>query len=136
MPAFGLGTDDGTAAARIRSHFRASAHNARDFLMPQGNSRCNYAAELTNFATCARNRIAADVPWRPTFVADRPLEFDQFGVRRQRPGDADALALPPGDFVRPAVQRVTRQAHGVDQRRKARREFGSRVGEAEIADRR
>ena len=37
--------------------------------------------------------------------------------------------------MRPAAQRVARQAHGVHQRRDLRLEFGGRFGEAEIADR-
>ena len=75
-------------------------------------------------------RLDGDVERRDRLVAD-----DQFGFGGERPGDADALALAAGEFVRPAAQRVARQAHGVHQRRHLRVEFGGRFGEAEIADR-
>ena len=75
-------------------------------------------------------RLDGDVERR-----DRLVAHDQFGFRGKGPGDADALALAAREFVRPAAQRVARQAHGVHQRRNLRLEFGSRFGEAEIADR-
>ena len=37
--------------------------------------------------------------------------------------------------MRSAAQRVARQAHGIQERRNLRLEFGGRFGEAEIADR-
>src|SRR3981189_1893759 len=73
-------------------------------------------------------RLDGDVERRDRLVAD-----DQFGLRRECPCDADALALTAREFVRPAVQRVAWQAHGVHQRRNSRLEFGGRPGEAEIA---
>src|SRR6266511_1955008 len=51
-------------------------------------------------------RLDGDVERRDRLVAD-----DQFGFRGERPGDADALALAAREFVRPAAQRVARQAY-------------------------
>ena len=76
-------------------------------------------------------RLDRDVERRDRLVAD-----DEVGLGRERAGDADALALPAGELVRPAVHRVARQPHRVHQ---APRPVSSRSaadrGEAEIADR-
>ena len=56
-------------------------------------------------------RLDGDVERRDRLVAD-----DQVRLRRERPCDADALALSALEFVRPSVQRITRQVHGVHQR--------------------
>ena len=56
-------------------------------------------------------RLDGDVERRDRLVTD-----DQVRLRRERPCDADALALSALEFVRPSVQRITRQVHGVHQR--------------------
>ena len=75
-------------------------------------------------------RLDGDVERRDRLVAD-----DQVRLRRERPCDADALALSALEFVRPSVQRITRQVHGVHQRGDFRIKLRGRFGEAEIADR-
>ena len=75
-------------------------------------------------------RLDGDVERRDRLVAD-----DQVRLRRERPCDADALALSALEFVRPSVQRITRQAHGIHQRDDLRIKLCGRSGEAEIADR-
>ena len=46
---------------------------------------------------------------------DRLVGDEQLGFRGERAGDADALALAAGEFVRVAVHRVRRQAHQAKQ---------------------
>src|SRR5260370_2274707 len=75
-------------------------------------------------------RLDRDVERRDRFVAD-----DEFGLCRECPGDADALELTTGEFVRPTVQRVAWQPQRVHQRRNPRLKVGGRFREAEIADR-
>src|SRR5207245_174761 len=48
-------------------------------------------------------RLDGDVERRDRLVAD-----DQLGLRRKRPGNADALALAARNFVRSSTQRVAR----------------------------
>jgi hypothetical protein len=50
-------------------------------------------------------RLDRHVEGRDRLVAD-----DQLGIARQRPGDADALALAAGEFVRVAVRMGRQQA--------------------------
>ena len=55
-------------------------------------------------------RLDRDVERRHRLVAD-----DEVWLGGERAGDADALALAAGEFVRPAMRGVARQAHGVEQ---------------------
>ena len=75
-------------------------------------------------------RLHRDVERRHRFIAD-----DQVGLGGECARDADALALPAGELVRPAVRRFARQPHPVDQRADPRIEIGRRCRESEIADR-
>ena len=56
-------------------------------------------------------RLHRNVERRHRLVAD-----DQLRVERQRAGDADALALPAGEFVRIAVERLGPQPDLAEQR--------------------
>src|SRR5215510_3729680 len=47
---------------------------------------------------------------------DRLVAHDQVGLRRERAGNADALALAAGKFVRPSTGGVARQPYLVEQR--------------------
>ena len=75
-------------------------------------------------------RLHRDVERADRFVAD-----DQVGIGRERAGDADALALAAGEFMRPAANRIPRQPHLVHQAGDPRFQIGGILRHAEIADR-
>ena len=87
------------------------------------NSRCRSCSKLT---ICALTETSS---------ADRLVADDQIGLGGERAGDADALALAPGEFVRASVHRVARQPDDLHQFGNARIALGSVLGEAEIVDR-
>ncbi|MBV8428811.1 MAG: ABC transporter ATP-binding protein [Hyphomicrobiales bacterium] len=68
-------------------------------------------------------RLHRDVERGDSFVAD-----DQVRARRERAGDADALALAAREFVREATHRIGRKAHLVHQLRDALVDLDERVG--------
>ena len=55
-------------------------------------------------------RLHGDVERRDELVGDQA-----FGLDRERPRDADPLALPAGEFVRTAVGRVGGKPHEIEQ---------------------
>ena len=88
------------------------------------SSRCRSCSRLT---ICA---LTETFERRHRLVAD-----DQVRLGGEGAGDADALALPAGELVRPAVERVARQPHHVHQPRHPLLQIGARFGEAEVAHR-
>ena len=66
---------------------------------------------------------------------DGLVAHDEVGLGGERAGDADALALPAGELMRPAVDSVARQPHLVHQLGNARVQVARGTRQAEIADR-
>src|SRR5262249_9736424 len=75
-------------------------------------------------------RLDRHVECRDGLVAN-----DELGLRSQRAGDANALALTAGEFVWPAINGVPRQAYLVHEMRHALVDLGFGLGEAEVLDR-
>ena len=75
-------------------------------------------------------RLDRDIQGRDGLITD-----DQIGARRQGPGDADALALAAGEFVRKAVDRVARQTDFVHQRLNLFDQVAAAIDHAEIDQR-
>jgi hypothetical protein len=75
-------------------------------------------------------RLDRNIEGRDRLVADDEIRF-----RGERAGNADALPLATGEFVRPAIRGIAWQPDPVAQAFDTRLELGSRLDKTEIPER-
>ena len=93
-------------------HHRDPVGDVADHAQIMGDEEVGEAEALLQLLQQVHHlRLDRDIERRDRLVAD-----DELGVERERPGDADALALTAGELVRVAVGEGGVEAHRIQQR--------------------